>query len=523
MSETFLMTLEVDDNGTIKVQNFKKHVEDAGKATEKAGKQSEASRLGIIAFGDAVQNSAQAIGIHGQASRQLGNSVERMAFSVFPAWGAALGVGVLAGTAAVSVITHLIDRNNKLAEEAKKAAEAKLKLRDEILKAADAAMTWIGQADKSLQKTKELISAEEELRKAEYRRNQDQLERGIFEQEQKVLDMRNKLTLFSAAEATFRGQSLLQSRLITEQDRRQLDLEEKKTKVMRERLAASEKGPSPSSSPAYSEFEFAQIREFTLQENARKKALNDEVSYQQSRVDLYRAYGARMEEVQQVEIAAFAAVAALKYDTLKTEDERSAFFVSNEMARQSLLLKHQKASDQMKLQSAQATAGNISQTAALMYQEGGAHARKWFSIYKTAAISEAIINTYQGASKAIAQGGVYGWALAASVVALGLAQVAKIRAQTFDGGAGGGGAVGTYAANSATGLAEGRAINTSTSRIPGTRSPAAPAGVRERGRTEKQRFIIISAATYTATMNLKRKRPRPLLKNTTIMDPFTTQ
>ena len=49
-----------------------------------------------------------------------------------------------------------------------------------------------------------------------------------------------------------------------------------------------------------------------------------------------------------------------------------------------------------------------------------------FGDSKELAIASAIINTYEGASKALAQGGIYGPVLAAIVIATGLAQVAKI-------------------------------------------------------------------------------------------------
>lgn len=49
---------------------------------------------------------------------------------------------------------------------------------------------------------------------------------------------------------------------------------------------------------------------------------------------------------------------------------------------------------------------------------------------KAAAIAQAIINTYQGATKALAEGGLYGIATAAVVVANGMANVAKIRSQS---------------------------------------------------------------------------------------------
>lgn len=55
-------------------------------------------------------------------------------------------------------------------------------------------------------------------------------------------------------------------------------------------------------------------------------------------------------------------------------------------------------------------------------------------IAKAAAIAQATIDMYAGANKALAQGGVFGPALAASVVAAGLANIAKINATGLAGG-----------------------------------------------------------------------------------------
>lgn len=52
-----------------------------------------------------------------------------------------------------------------------------------------------------------------------------------------------------------------------------------------------------------------------------------------------------------------------------------------------------------------------------------------FVIAKAAAIGEATMNTYQAATKALAQGGIFGFIGMATVIAAGLAQVAKIMAQ----------------------------------------------------------------------------------------------
>lgn len=50
----------------------------------------------------------------------------------------------------------------------------------------------------------------------------------------------------------------------------------------------------------------------------------------------------------------------------------------------------------------------------------------YFGMSKEFALAEAVINTYEGATKALAQGGIYGPILAAIVIAAGMAQVATI-------------------------------------------------------------------------------------------------
>lgn len=59
--------------------------------------------------------------------------------------------------------------------------------------------------------------------------------------------------------------------------------------------------------------------------------------------------------------------------------------------------------------------------------------KKFFELQKAVAITQAVINTYQGATKAFAQGGVLGFITAGLVIAAGLAQVAAIRSQTYPG------------------------------------------------------------------------------------------
>jgi|GEM_PF-5478985 len=56
-------------------------------------------------------------------------------------------------------------------------------------------------------------------------------------------------------------------------------------------------------------------------------------------------------------------------------------------------------------------------------------AKDWYAVQKAASEANAVISTYEGANKALAQGGFWGIAMAASVIIAGLANVASIAAQ----------------------------------------------------------------------------------------------
>ena len=73
------------------------------------------------------------------------------------------------------------------------------------------------------------------------------------------------------------------------------------------------------------------------------------------------------------------------------------------------------------------------------------HNRAIFEVTKAAGIATAIVSTYTGAANAFKDVPYpYNFAAAAAVVAAGMAQVAQIRSQSFDGGGGvAGGAIAT--------------------------------------------------------------------------------
>ena len=82
------------------------------------------------------------------------------------------------------------------------------------------------------------------------------------------------------------------------------------------------------------------------------------------------------------------------------------------------------------------------QQGADMFNALGAQNKKAFEIAKAFNIANAIMNTYLAATKALAQGGIFGFIGMAAAIAAGFAQVAQIRAQTYSGRALGGPVVG---------------------------------------------------------------------------------
>lgn len=104
--------------------------------------------------------------------------------------------------------------------------------------------------------------------------------------------------------------------------------------------------------------------------------------------------------------------------------------------------------------------GNMGSAASMFYQASGQKAKQWFQIQKAFNIAQALMNTYEGATKALAQGGFFGIAMAASVIAAGLANVAMIASQQPTQSTGG---AGRSAGGSSTGssVIPGRDIGTS--------------------------------------------------------------
>lgn len=142
-----------------------------------------------------------------------------------------------------------------------------------------------------------------------------------------------------------------------------------------------------------------QVAEFE-QEQARIKKSQDLLK--KNAAFIQSIYGTELAEKQALELK-------------KIEIEERTRKVSEEIAKKALAMKKTLAKEEIKMQQeiGNATIGLLTDV---------------FGQSKELSIVQAVINTYEGATKALAQGGVYGAVLAAIVIAAGLAQVANIEA-----------------------------------------------------------------------------------------------
>lgn len=125
------------------------------------------------------------------------------------------------------------------------------------------------------------------------------------------------------------------------------------------------------------------------------------------------------------------------------------------------------------------------------------------AIGKAAAITQAMMNTYEGATKALAQGGYYGAAMAAVVVANGLAQVANIRSQ--GNGFREGGYTGNIGVNEVAGEVHGREFvmdANSTARLGVGNLEALRSGAASVQKNGKQAGVAAPSSTSNAGNNV---------------------
>lgn len=148
-----------------------------------------------------------------------------------------------------------------------------------------------------------------------------------------------------------------------------------------------------------------------------------------------------------------------------------------------------------------------------------------FGFQKELSIAQATISTYEGAAKALGQGGIYGVALAAVVIATGLAQVAQIVATNAPGGGLTGVDAGNYSAYGSTFTGGGfdDPANDRAAYLGGRRWAADMVGEFSRGVSQGWAAQMGATTNNSSTTNDNRRTYNVHLHGAGLIDPANQQ
>lgn len=357
------------------------------------GKGSEAARLGLWSMGEAAENAAQSFGVPHQMARQLGNSVEGLSRSM-GGLATAFGLAGLAAMAAYAIWQQVSEQKKRQHEELEKNISALI--REE--------QAMFGNKIE----TTELKEANERLFEVKQRILDRDFPKWVKEETEAIKKLREEANsstgvlrgLWEALISPFTGTGSQKafSRSVEEQNKLRDEADQKEAEIRKRKAERAA----------------AEINELAQLNEAEKKRYYD-------------------------------------YDAVMTEVSRRD---QEESIKRIMQAQHEQ---RMKQQAYQVIAQNFASSFQMMASIGGKHARNWFTMYKLSAMAEAVISTHAGAARALKDyPAPISYAVAAAITLAGMAKVAAIRAQTFQGGGAsvGGGAVGTFPANPATGLPE---------------------------------------------------------------------
>ncbi|HAR45388.1 MAG TPA: hypothetical protein DCS05_04215 [Nitrospiraceae bacterium] len=439
MDNTVTVTLTVDDQGSVKVLNFKKNLEGAGDATEKTGKQTEAGRLGFFALGNVVEDAARSMGVAGQASRQLGNSVERTAASAFPMWGAALGVATLAGTAIIAMIGQLI--------------ESQRKEREEVLKAGVAAEQWIQTTYKNQRQTEELTAAIR--RQTEARRDEALFNLGekqaldkdtLIEKQRKlnaVVEEYNRLRAGKGDDMSTGYDAIAEGRLQAQRDKLQREISTLKSDidVQTQRLLQGTGDIPQGTSPAYDKM-FGPSMEDAQAYYAKQMAA--ESAHLTAVDDLWSTQNKNYQGHLDMQLAIFDTNATARLTALSasgaSEQQLRDAFATESLGKERLRSAESiriKADETARKKAFEDMTWNYgTQIAVGLTALAAQHGKKDAEEQKKSARMMAIVNTAAGITKAFATKGWAGAYEAALIAAVGLIQISTINSASYGGGGG---------------------------------------------------------------------------------------
>lgn len=407
-----------------------------GKQAETMGhdvrKNAEVGKLGLWGMGEAAENAAQSMGVPAQMSKKLGNTVEGLVGS--------LGKGAIAfGLVGVAAM-GLYGVYSSLAEE-------KQKVYDETMRQGQAAGALITSLIDERSYTEKLKAEIEDLNKKKREMAAEDLQRAIDAQTRKINEMGAAIADQGGILSQFRAKwqqiktLIADGKYISAQEAIRNETagltreQEKQIMVLQELFLQQEKYQTGltkkqyENQAAYTPMEFEQIRNALALEKIREQ------------IDALDSYYTESDEQRRARELA-------EYNSWVQRNQWAADSTQYQIQQEERL-------NQFRAQSLTNMASFLTQSFQAMYNAGGSHARRNFSLFKTAAIAETIINADKSAASAYAWGSTWGGpalgtALAAIAYAAGWARVQSIRKQQFDGGGGGGGgAPVTYGGSSA--------------------------------------------------------------------------
>ncbi len=119
-ADTFLLTLQVNDEGSIKIQNFNKVIQETGDNADKSNNKLDKSVDSFRMVGLSASKLAENLGLPFRASHMLGTKIEEVAKVNMPSWGFALGAAGIATAALSTGVIALMNHKEKLREEVEK-------------------------------------------------------------------------------------------------------------------------------------------------------------------------------------------------------------------------------------------------------------------------------------------------------------------------------------------------------------------------------------------------------------------
>jgi hypothetical protein len=392
----------------------------------------ETGRLGFFALGNAIEDSARSMGVAGQASRQLGNSVERVAASALPAFGAAIGMTVLAVTAAVAMIS-------------KYTAEKKL-LREETIKASDAASKWIVEMEGQINKTKGLKAAEYELYLERRRQNRETLTEGIVLKEREIQKLKDEIDVVQWMVDYEKDR-------LTPSDLKRIDRVEKSIRMKERELNVDRETLAMYGKKAATQAQTEGAKPYTTADR-----LASEAEYLSAIHGLWSTQNADYQGSLDMQLAILDAHNSAKLSAMDAAGASARqvadTFAAMDIGRETFIAAEKKRIAQQELSNRQAVYGGLASLADQFYNLTHKRQKAFWYAAKMFAATEAHFQYLLAAAKAAGQAGIFGLTMEEYYKAMSYVVPAMIMATSLTegpGGGGGGGATPTFDANPATG------------------------------------------------------------------------